>query len=86
MYAWEAKTSLCLQVQSYSMHTICTTAVIFLVEEVWAETHQRLSPYKVYSGSVRFILIFVMHLMSEMTESAWTYFGCAGILPVHQHQ
>jgi hypothetical protein len=83
MYAWEAKASLCLHVQSCPMHTACTTAAILLVEEVLAETHQRLSAYTVYqgiSGSVHLILICAMHVLSETTRSAWVYsVGCAGI-------
>jgi hypothetical protein len=47
---WEAKATLCLHVQSCPMHTACTTAAILLVEEVWRETHQRLSAYKVYQA------------------------------------
>jgi hypothetical protein len=50
MYAWEAKASLCLHVQSCPMHTSYATAEILLVEEVLAETHQRLSAYKVYQA------------------------------------
>jgi hypothetical protein len=69
MYAWEAKASLCLQVERFMMHA-CTTAAFLLVEEVWAETHQRLSAYLVYSGNIHLILICAMHLLSETTESA----------------